>query len=255
MLTEHYIEEASLSVAWAKALRAASAQGRSEIAPITVAITGFGEDGVVSETRAIRTVLDRVLAANDLQTIETVANTIFPASLWNPSALRAQLFERYVQVLPKLRAHPSNKRGIYFERMISGGPDGRENQLEHAISMFKNRPSVRRSALQLAIFDPRRDHSTSAQLGFPCLQHVTFAPSGDALNVNAFYATQYLVERGYGNYLGLCRLGRFVAQELGLRLARLTCLVGVGKCDQAKGKLTGVFKALESEIKRQGKAA
>jgi hypothetical protein len=254
MKGEHYIEELSLSVAWAKALRLASARGRSEIAPLTVSITGFDESGMVNETRAIRSAIDRVLAAGKKQTVETVANTIFPNSLWNPSAPRTQLFERYHSVLPKLRKDPKNRRGIYFERMITGGPAGRTNQLEHAISMYKARASVRRSALQTATFDPSKDHSTSAQLGFPCLQHVAFTPSDGALNVNAIYATQYLVERGYGNYLGLCRLGRFVAQELGLRLGRLTCLVGLAKCDLAKGKVSSVFTALDAAIKADSAA-
>lgn len=246
MPTEHYIEAPNLSIAWARALRIASAPGHSEIVPVTVSITGFDEDGLVCEDPAIRRAIDRVLVANKMQTVETVANTIFPNSLWNPSAPRAQLYERYQLVLPKLRANPANSRGIYFERMITGGPKRRPNQLEHAISLFRGRRSVRRSALQVAIFDPTKDHSTSALLGFPCLQHLSFAPSKDTLSVNAFYASQYLVERGYGNYLGLCRLGRFVASELGLRLSRLTCLIGVAKCETAKSKLTRVFNALET---------
>ena len=47
------------------------------------------------------------------------------------------------------------------------------------------------------------------------------------VNVNAFYATQYAFERAYGNYLGLCWLGRFVAHEMGLTLASVSCFTGV----------------------------
>jgi len=244
MTSEHYIEEASLSVAWAKALQLASRPGKTEIAPLTVAVTGFDNAGEVLETPSIRVALDGMLAAGKKQSVETVANTIFPVSLWNPLASRTQLFERYARLVPKLRQHSKNNRGLYFERMITGGPADAENQLEHAISMFLARNSVRRSALQVATFDPSKDHSTSAQLGFPCLQHVTFAPCDGLLNVNAFYATQYLVERGYGNYLGLCRLGRFMAHELGVPLGRMTCLVGIAKCDTAKSKLAPVLAAL-----------
>ena len=35
--------------------------------------------------------------------------------------------------------------------------------------------------------------------------------------MTGFYATQYVVERAYGNYLGLCRLGEFMAHEMGLK--------------------------------------
>ena len=243
MTIEHYVEEESLSVAWAKALRLACRRGKSEISPVTVSVTGFDEAGVVLETPAVRKAVDSVLADRKMRTVDTVSNTIFPRSQWNPAAPRDQLYARYRSILPKLRQHKGNQKGLYFERMITGGPPGKENQLEHALSTY--RPGFRRSALQIATFDPTRDHSTSALVGFPCLQHVTFAPADGALNVNAFSASQYLVERGYGNYLGLCRLGRFVAQELKLPMGRFTCLVGVAKCDVAKGKVSAVFAALD----------
>jgi hypothetical protein len=254
MMNEHYIEDTSLSVAWARAVRVASMPGRSEIAPLTVSVTGFDDQRIVEETPAIRTALDALLQRRTDQTIETVANTIFPDSLWNPAAGREQLFKRYERIKGRLKeASPKNRHGIYFERMIAGGRKDEPNQLRDAISMFLSRDGVRRSALQIAIFDPSRDHSTSAQLGFPCLQHVTFAPYRGALNVNAFYATQYLVERGYGNYLGLCRLGRFVAHELGLPLGRLTCLVGIAQCDGSKGDLAKIFKVLDKTVAARAK--
>jgi hypothetical protein len=98
----------------------------------------------------------------------------------------------YRDAFPRLQAmnRTHNGRGLYFERlmMFGGGPyDG--NQLEWVIAEYGKRHSVRRSSLQATTFDPRRDHSTSAQLGFPCLQHVTFVPSKAGLVVNAFYAT------------------------------------------------------------------
>ena len=38
------------------------------------------------------------------------------------------------------------------------------------------------------------------------------------------YATQDIVDKAYGNYVGLHRLGMFMAQEMGLKLDRLTCI-------------------------------
>jgi hypothetical protein len=49
------------------------------------------------------------------------------------------------------------------------------------------------------------------------------------LNVVGFYPMEYIYDRGYGNYLGLCRLGQFMAREMGLILVQMTCFVGVGK--------------------------
>jgi hypothetical protein len=244
----HYFERGNLSHVWADALRVVLAHG--EAAPMIVSVTGF-KDGVPEEEPAIRNALDAALVAHDLQTCETVANTIFPNSLWNSAAPANQLYARYKKILPKLiKASRKNQRGLYFDRLTSGGPPGKENQLDFILSTYKGRLGVRRSALQLAVFDPARDHSTAAQLGFPCLQHITIAPTADGIALNAFYATQYIVERAYGNYLGLCRLGRFVAHELGKPLMRMTCFTGISLHDTkiSKAKLKGVLAAIDAAL-------
>jgi hypothetical protein len=51
------------------------------------------------------------------------------------------------------------------------------------------------------------------------------------LGLNAFYATQQLFVKAYGNWLGLARLGVFLAHEMGLRFDRLTCFAGIEKMD------------------------
>lgn len=250
MTNDHYIEERNLSLAWGRALRVASAPGRAEITPLIVSVTGFDNVGHFEEEPGIRKALDGVLSGADKQTIDTVAGTIFPKSMWNPSAPRNQLFERYRKIAPCLRhASEQNRRGIYFERMIAGGPKGKENQLDFSISTYLAREGVRRSVLQIGVFNPALDHSAAAQLGFPCLQHVTFAPvKGEGLFVNAFYATQYLVERAYGNYVGLCRLGVFVGHELGMPLVRMTCFTGIAECEMPKSKLSPLLSAIDIAI-------
>jgi thymidylate synthase len=135
--------------------------------------------------------------------------------------------------------------------MITGGPSGKENQLEFALNTYGSRNGVRRSVLQVAVFNPNHDHSKAAQLGFPCLQHVTFAPVDGGLCLNGFYASQYMVERAYGNYVGLCRLGQFAAHELGLRLLRMTCFTGIAECEVAKRKLSGLMATLNGVVGRE----
>jgi len=229
----HYIEDENLSVAWARAVRPMLARGGpGEVAPMIVAVTGF-DNGVPREHGGIRQAVDKMLVDLDMQTSHTVANTLFPDSLWNQSQPRAMLFQRYMAALPRLRkASTKNSHGLYFERMITGGPETRPNQLDFIIETYSKRKGVRRSGLQVGVFDPKIDQTSAAQLGFPCLQHVTFAPTkigsnAKGLCVNGFYATQYAFERAYGNYLGLCHLGRFVAHELGIPLVRMTCFTGI----------------------------
>jgi hypothetical protein len=44
--------------------------------------------------------------------------------------------------------------------------------------------------------------------------------------ISAYYPTQHIFDRGYGNYLGLCQLGAVIAHETGLKFARFNCYVG-----------------------------
>jgi hypothetical protein len=215
-----------------------------------VSVTGFDKTGAFQEEPRIRKELDALLQREAKQGVDTVAGTIFPWSMWNPAAPRSQLFTRYQRILPRLRrASVKNRRGIYFERMLTGGPKGRENQLEFALATYGARNGVRRSVLQIGVFHPTLDHSAAAQLGFPCLQHVTFAPVDGGLCVNAFYASQYMVERAYGNYVGLCRLGRFAAHELGLPLVRMTCFTGIAECEVGKNRLANLLATVDEIVR------
>ena len=58
----------------------------------------------------------------------------------------------------------------------------------------------------------------------------------DGLSVVAFYATQTLEEKAYGNYLGLLRLGRFMAQEMGLEFKDVVCIASDLKLNNTCGK-------------------
>lgn len=238
------IQDHDLSRAWTAAFREAMKPGRGEILPLVVTVTGF-TGGRPVETPAIRCALDDALAKMGEFSCETVASTIFPLSLWNPGESRERLFERYGSILPRLRKMETHNRyGLYFERLIAFGPQ-KINQLDHIIKTYRG-GNHRRSALQASIFDPSVDHTNQRQRGFPCMQHVVFAPFGDhELAITGFYATQHLFERAYGNYLGLCNLGRFIAHELDLRLTQMTCVAGVAKIgDVNKGDLRDLVRRL-----------
>ena len=61
---------------------------------------------------------------------------------------------------------------------------------------------------------------------------MSFEPTPAGLVTNAFYATQQIFDKAYGNYLGLAQLGAFMAREMGMSLARLNVMVGVAKLDR-----------------------
>jgi hypothetical protein len=229
------IEDANLSWAWARIVMHIKAHAGKNISPLVVSISGFGDHGAPCEDPDLRRELDALLAQHDEWDIETVAFTIFPERIWRiAGGDRKKLFDYYRRAFPRYQAMDRrlNGKGLYFERltMFGGGPNG-GNQLEHILETCTGRKGVRDTMLQAAVFDPRRDHTKSAQLGFPCMQHVSFVPTRDGLVTNAFYATQQLFEKAYGNYLGLARLGAFMARELGMKLVRLNVYVGVAKLE------------------------
>ena len=227
------IESESVSTAWALAFSDIADAPRHEIVPLIVCVTGFDEN-VVREDPRIRALLDTELRRHGMQSIRTVASTIFPSSLWNPANPPQDLFDRYMRVLSRLHKCRLNHNGIYFERMIRFHPNGAPapvNQLEHLLAT-REAGNHRRSAYQLSIIDPTRDHTNQRQRGFPCLQQVSISPIGeDELSVTGFYATQTLFERAYGNYIGLCDLGRFFSHEWGRRLSRVTCVASIAELD------------------------
>ena len=246
MSNPHSIEEGNLSIAWAKVVL--SLLETEEIAPLTVVIRGFVR-GEPAEVDPIRQLLDCALEPEGLS-CNRVANTIFPQSLWNPQADRQQLYRRYQRVMPRVMKDRRNRNGVYFQRLIAfrhnAAYEGGVNQLEHIIQTW-HEGNRRRTALQAALFDPCKDHTGQRQRGFPCLLHVAFAPQGaDGLAVTGFYATQYIFKRAYGNYLGLCRLGNFMAQEMGRQLTQVTCVASPAKRDRTKR----FFKELAQDIEK-----
>lgn len=227
------IDESNLSKAWAKAVLHTVDHAGKEIIPLVLSVTGFDENGKAAEDNAVRQALDDLLLAKEKLSVENVAFTIFPQRIWDiAQGDRAVLFDIYRDVFPRYQAmnRKSNGHGLYFERLSSYGRgplDG--NQLEWILSQYNGRDGVRRSMFQASVFDPERDHIADAQLQFPCLQQVSFVPSDTGLVVNAFYPTQQLLVKAYGNYLGIAQLGAFMAHEMNLKLIRMNVVVGVAK--------------------------
>lgn len=232
------IIETNLSAAWGRAFLHVLDGGEAE--SLIVSLRGFNGDTPPQDS-AIATALDRHLRNATIPTIEQTALTIVPYQRWlrmkKPTV--KDLSDWYLEdLLPRLKARCSkNRRGTYFERFVSftgvreigGNQEIRTlNQLDFITSLWHKRAEKglrpRQSALQLACFDPAKDHTGQALSGFPCLQQVslTYKATG-TLEISAYYPTQYLFDRAYGNYLGLCQLGHVIAHEIGARLTAFTC--------------------------------
>lgn len=245
------IEDTNLSYAWGRIFLHLFDNRCTEISPLVITLTGFN-NGLPDEDKAIIKTLDECLAAHNQKTVSKVSETIFPSYMWKLfKDNRQEFFSNYIDDLPNIKSVENKYRPcLYFERLIAFNCEAHNgNQLEHIISEYKSRPEARRSMFQASIFDPARDHVRNAQLGFPCLGHISFVPNNKdkTLVLNAFYATQQILEKAYGNYLGLCNLGHFMAGEMGLQFERMNCFVGVAKLDKvAKRDL----KSLEAKVRQ-----
>lgn len=263
---DNFISEKNLSIAWAKAFLKTIDAGINEISPLLIEVSELSGNRI-SETLSIRDTLDselervKKLSCNknadvkkksgaSLMSVHATANTIFPLSLWKKKRERALLFKRYKKIFCKLQKEDKlNKYGTYFERLINFCPKNQQNgfnQLEKIIEIYQS-GNRRRSALQATLLDPSKDLTAQRQRGFPCLQQVAFIPiENEELMIVGFYPKELIFERAYGNYLGLCRLGLFMAHEMGLRLSKMQCLIGVAKHSNfAKSEL----KKLEGKLK------
>lgn len=258
MLYPHFIECDDLAIAWAGAFLQLRDSSQKEISPLFLRITGFDDGSVVSENEEIREAVDQCLKTSKEQSAHTVANTIFPEEIYEYANDRTELFDLYMGTMPIRDTCKKNKDGLYFQRLIAFQykPRASEeenkgpflNQLDSILNAYEKKSSIRRSMFQASlvdpekdiypaiVFDPNRDHSTLPYLPFPCLQHVTFVPNNEekTLEINAFYATQQIIPKAYGNFLGLCRLGRFMAIEMGLKLKALNCFIGVERMGDKK---------------------
>ena len=229
------IESSCISHAWGEVFLHTFDCSRRQLRPVVLSVVGLF-DQAISEDEVIRRGVDETLAAAQKNSARVSGLTIFPYDMWvRRKRPGCQEFSDFCveKVVPRLKALDSrNRYGTYFERMMrfTGTKNGKHhfvNQLEFVIGLLKRQRRARHSALQIACFDPAKDHTGQAVRGFPCLQQVSVAQDDDGcLAVNAYYPTQYIFDRAYGNYLGLCHLGQFLAHEADCSFSRFNCYIG-----------------------------
>ena len=254
---KNFIGGRNLSDAWARALIRCHAVAGGVIAPAVVEFPAPATDMGIEDKRIREVVDDYLRRLPKQQKIETIAGTIFPESIWALARNdRKKFFETYKKCIPRILRYCDNANGVYFARMIEYPSRERRtiNQLEKIIEIWKS-GNHRHSALQAGIYCPGEDLKNQRQRGFPCLQQLAFYAEGQngchGLSLVAFYANQNLIEKGYGNYLGLYRLGEFMAHEMELNLSKIVCIASalrLGKQAKIRSKqLVEKIKVLINE--------
>ncbi|MCU1525399.1 MAG: hypothetical protein JWO18_2293 [Microbacteriaceae bacterium] len=195
-----------------------------------------------------------------VQSVHTVANTIFPIAQYRPGEGAAERF--FVNVISGGTVRRGNAAGwgTYIQRLVAyPTPDGETtNQLEQILARLRGdrhwadiyeapimalgEGAATSTALLHA--DVRTD---SRRRGGPCLAHLSFTLDDGRLSLAALYRHHTYIDRAYGNFVGLGRLMNFLANEAGLEVGNL--LVVTGHADDG---LPGAAKLLSAAIAASG---
>lgn len=218
--------------AWREAVRAVDAQPGHAAYNIIIDVADPTANATRQDPRIA--VVDDFLSECE-KSVETVANTIFPAGLYYRYGAPAFFDVFRDKVLPKVRR---NERwsGYYFERMIqypvpAGEPP---NQLWNIVERIRDEQVRALNKFELSLFDPVRDVDNSPY-GGQCLSFLSFkivpgAPK--TLALTAVYRNHFYIEKLLGNLIGLGRLMAFVARETNLQVGALTVVSTHAEIDQ-----------------------
>jgi thymidylate synthase len=233
------IEADNLSEAWLAAAKWLIGQPHGKAVNLNVVFTQ-GSTEVLPLRRDLDDFLAKVEDSKNVYGVETVANTIFPQGLYHPhlgERARTHLYRLYALSMEAHRRRPRD-RDTYFNRLVSypGSSKATFNQLDHVIDRLASQmreciPGPHSSAYEIGLSDPLTDEfriqvpgADRNFYGFPCLSHISLTLERPRLHLTATYRNQFYVARAYGNYLGLARLGEFIAAEIGGQLGEVMCV-------------------------------
>jgi len=187
-------------------------------------------------SKNIRLELDRLLkdSNENLYSINTVAETIFPAAEYKKHGIKG-VMEYYPDVIyPQIKCNSDNSKGTYALRLVRGIDSNGEqcnplkNVLTRLISQLNRTNGAIRCAYELPLDDIETiaiNRNDKTIMGFPCLSHLSFKLNEDRSEIilTALYRSQDYIQKALGNLRGLARLQSFVARELGISVGPLVC--------------------------------
>lgn len=238
-----YIEVGSLSAAWVHAVETVIARpGREAFHFFVRALEPLPE---IDEVRAQA---DELMDAIGKQSIDTVRNTIFPyewaQDIPDPEELCADYLEHYDDL--KALGSP---RGTYFGRMIAHprSDNTTGNQLLKTIEKLRSasRGGQRwTSRYEINIYSEHKDAGITRS--FPCMSHLAFHVEGQELHCLATYRNHDLIDRSYGNWLGLAQLQEYMATTSGFAPGELAICAGHAFIDLSGAKLARLRETVEA---------
>jgi thymidylate synthase len=216
------VEARSVSEAWLAGLAAVLDDADQHVNHLLIRATE-----PLPEVSDIRSACDALLADLGLQSVDTVRNTIFPYETALDVPDPEELTAEYLEMYPALKRLGS-ERGTYFGRVVAypraDGTTG--NQLVATVSKLKAARAGTRwtSTYEVNIYNEQKD--TKLTRSFPCMSHLAFHLDEERLDCLATYRSHDLIDKAYGNYLGLAQLQKYLAEQSGFVAGELAVLAG-----------------------------
>lgn len=258
------VEADTLSDGWLDTLRMVRSQSDHSLVHTFTTI-----QRPLIEIGEIRTACDQLLSGLGLQPVVTVANTIFPSSYTGSGATASTLSERYLKSYPMIRKLQPHRGDTYFGRLVQYPLTTRPiNQLERIVNnlLSEMRSSAPKKTRYELLFESPEEDTPGPQktqsaimrvatdnqiMGFPCLSMCSLQLDQGHLHLLAHYRHEYLVERGYGNYLGLATLLDFVSRQVSALPGRLTVVTGRAEVEKAIRKIDALSAAVDAESRTE----
>jgi hypothetical protein len=233
------IEEASLSFAWCRAVEHLLSQPWGKAVNVVVGFSTIDEDPGIR--RAVDAFLEQTAAAKpreNVLAVESVASTLFPQSWYVPGRADEPRQHLYRMQAKAARVHRRisgpQERETYFDRLVAYPSASGEtvNQLEAQVLRLQGELThvgPKSSAYELGVCAPgdlriQQPGRDRLMLGFPCLSHISLTLHNGAVHLTALYRNQGFLRKAYGNYVGLARLARFFAIEVGVGVGEIVCV-------------------------------
>jgi thymidylate synthase len=237
---EHYAVATNISEGWLAAVRMLDAVPSYKTIHLVLRILD-----PTAEDPAIRAAAQQLIddfnakGGAEKPDIDTTRNTIFPASYARRTDGAAELGAYYRERYTKagLLGFPDNKYGTYFGRVVAyprADGDAPADQLTDTVRKLRaelKSGSNKSSRYEINVFNERKDTRSTS---FPCLAHLSAHLHEGKLHMQAIYRNEFLVSRGYGNYLGLGELQAYIAAQAGLEVGELLMTLGHVELDSTK---------------------
>lgn len=184
--------------------------------------------------KMIRASLDKLLTNSELTyPVHTVSETIFPAFEYKKYGINGFLKNYPDDVFPLIKPNRGNSKGTYAYRIVRGLNHKKEscNPLELLLTKLKSQLAIKakiRCAYEISLDEVETipiNQNDNTTRGFPCLSHLSFKLSRnrEELHLTALYRSHSYIEKALGNLLGLARLQKCVADEVGVSVGTLVC--------------------------------